>query len=172
MHVEISATFVLLSVHLGPASGPNLTWDRSFRVSDLADSCLFPCFRCLDGIDQYVTWCAWQLIFIFFKPFIIQWPLPICQYQYLPQSPTPAASTPWSHPHTSNSTKATYACINSLAPGRFQWNLRKLIFKQISVTQTDGCDISGEILVMITLVREMANVDPGPRLNIRKDVFP
>ena len=59
MHVDISATFVLLSVHLGPVSGPNLAWDRAFRVSDLADSCLFPCFRCLDGIAQYVTWCAW-----------------------------------------------------------------------------------------------------------------
>ena len=59
MHVDISATFVLLSVHLGPASGPNLAGDRAFRVSDLADSCLFPCFRYLDGIAQYVTWCAW-----------------------------------------------------------------------------------------------------------------
>ena len=59
IHVDISATFVLLSVHLRPASGPNLAWDRAFRVSDLADSCLFLCFGYLDGIAQYVTWCAW-----------------------------------------------------------------------------------------------------------------
>ena len=33
--------------------------------------------------------------------------------------------------------------INSLAPGRFQYNLRKIIFKLILVT--DDCDISSEI---------------------------
>ena len=38
--------------------------------------------------------------------------------------------------------------INSLAPGRFQWNLRKIIFRLILVT--DGCDISSEIALRWT----------------------
>ena len=38
--------------------------------------------------------------------------------------------------------------FNSLAPGRFQWNLRKIIFKLILVT--DGCDISSEIALRWT----------------------
>ena len=38
--------------------------------------------------------------------------------------------------------------FNSLAPGRFQWNLRKIIFKLILVT--NGCDISSEIALRWT----------------------
>ena len=44
-----------------------------------------------------------------------------------------------------NKTVCIFHCtvINSLAPGRFQHNLRKIIFKLILVT--DGYDISSEI---------------------------
>ena len=38
--------------------------------------------------------------------------------------------------------------INSLAPGKIQWNLRKIIFKLILVA--DGCDISSEIALRWT----------------------
>ena len=36
--------------------------------------------------------------------------------------------------------------INSLAPGKFEWNFRHVIFKQILVI--DGCDISCEIALI------------------------
>ena len=41
-----------------------------------------------------------------------------------------------------------FSVFNSLAPGSFQWNLRKIIFKLILVT--DGCDISSEIALRWT----------------------
>ena len=41
-----------------------------------------------------------------------------------------------------------FKMINSLAPGRFQYNFRKIIFKPILVT--DGCDISSEIALRWT----------------------
>ena len=47
--------------------------------------------------------------------------------------------------------------VNSLAPRRFQWNLRKTIFKLLLVT--DGYDISREIALRWTI---WANVDPDP----------
>ena len=83
--------------------------------------------------------------------------------------------------------------LYSLAPGKFEWNVRKAISKLILVI--DGWGISYEIALewlsrsftgdKSTLVKVMTwcrqvmfnpspepiNVDPGPRLNIRKDVF-
>ena len=38
--------------------------------------------------------------------------------------------------------------LNSLTPGRFQWNFRNIIFKLILVT--DGCDISSKIALRWT----------------------
>ena len=37
-------------------------------------------------------------------------------------------------------------CVNSLAPGKFEWNFRHVIFKQILVI--DDCDISCEIALI------------------------
>ena len=42
--------------------------------------------------------------------------------------------------------KYNWGCLNSLAPGKFEWNFRHVIFKQISVI--DGWGISCEIALI------------------------
>ena len=67
--------------------------------------------------------------------------------------PVPSATTfVWSiiHPisYFESSSNLPDTMIKSLAPGRFQWNLRKIISKLI--LGTDGCHISSEIALRWT----------------------